>query len=102
MRMIKKTEITILFIMASIAVLVSVILLIPPDPSTIDNDDDGVMNDKDVFPNNQFESMDIDGDGIGDNTDKFPNDPAASIDSDDDGHPDAWNKGKTQNDSTSL
>lgn len=54
----------------------------------------------DVFPNDPSEWKDSDGDGVGDNSDKFPTDPAASIDSDDDGHPDFWNKGMNQTDST--
>ncbi len=45
-------------------------------------------------------SDDIDNDGVSNENDAFPNDPAASIDSDGDGHPDFWNKGKTQADST--
>jgi hypothetical protein len=72
-----------------------------PDPSTVDSDDDGIMDDVDVFPNDPHETVDSDNDGIGDNEDKFPYDPAASSDSDDDGYPDRWNTGKTQSDSTS-
>ncbi len=72
-----------------------------PDPSTIDSDDDGVMDDTDAFPNDPHEQNDSDGDGVGDNQDKFPFDPAASQDSDDDGYPDRWNPGKSQEDSTS-
>lgn len=45
-------------------------------------------------------SPDRDGDWVGDNADAFPDDPAASIDTDKDGYPDAWNEGKTQQDST--
>src|SRR6056297_510250 len=72
-----------------------------PDPSTVDSDGDGVMDDADVFPNDPHEQNDTDGDGVGDSEDKFPFDPAASQDSDDDGYPDRWNLGKTQSDSTS-
>jgi hypothetical protein len=101
MRLTQKTETTIVLIMVCITVIVSVILVLPPDPSTIDTDNDGVMNDKDIFPNNKFESEDSDGDGVGDNSDKFPFDPSASKDFDDDGYPDTWNPGKSGNDSTS-
>jgi len=72
-----------------------------PDPSTVDSDNDGIMDDTDSFPNDPYEQNDSDGDGVGDNEDKFPNDPAASLDSDDDGYPDRWNPGKSQADSTS-
>jgi hypothetical protein len=44
---------------------------------------------------------DTDSDGVLDVNDAFPNDPAASVDSDGDGYPDAWNIGKTKDDSTS-
>jgi hypothetical protein len=43
---------------------------------------------------------DTDNDGILDTDDAFPTDPAASVDTDSDGHPDAWNLGKTKEDST--
>jgi spore coat protein A len=43
---------------------------------------------------------DDDNDGIPDATDAFPNDPAASIDTDGDGMPDTWNPGYTASDST--
>lgn len=88
---------TILFILA----LALFYQINPFDPSRIDSDNDGVMDDKDIFPNDRFESTDSDKDGCGDNSDKFPNDPAACEDSDDDGYPDEWNEGKTQQDSTS-
>jgi hypothetical protein len=101
MRMTRKTEMTIILVMVCIAIIISVILVLAPDPSSVDSDDDGVMNDKDIFPNNKFESVDSDDDGIGDNADKFPFDGSASKDSDDDGYPDSWNPGKTRNDSTS-
>ena len=42
----------------------------------------------------------MDGDGVPNTSDAFPNDPAASKDSDEDGHPDEWNTGKNQTDST--
>jgi len=102
MSLTQTNRMTIILILVCIAVLVSIIFIIFPDPSTVDSDDDGVMNDKDIFPNNKFESEDSDGDGIGDNTDKFPFDPSASKDSDEDGYPDSWNLGKTKNDSTSI
>ena len=43
---------------------------------------------------------DLDGDGVKNVNDAFPYDPAASLDSDSDGYPDAWNKDKSQGDST--
>ena len=43
---------------------------------------------------------DTDGDGVNDSEDAFFLDPAASMDSDGDGYPDAWNEGKTKNDTT--
>ena len=94
-----KNDLLILFIIIS---SVSVMFIFFPDPSTIDSDNDGIMDDKDVFPHEETEHADSDGDGIGDNEDKFPNDPAASKDSDDDGYPDSWNEGKSQSDSTSI
>lgn len=45
-------------------------------------------------------SNDIDGDGVTNPQDDFPLDPAASRDSDGDGHPDRWNDGRNQTDST--
>ena len=78
-----------------------VIILLPEDPSTIDTDNDGIMNNNDVFPNDSSEWNDSDNDSVGDNQDKFPFDPAASLDSDDDGYPDDWNEGKDANDSIS-
>jgi len=45
-------------------------------------------------------SDDSDGDGVQNTTDAFPLDAAASVDTDHDGHPDAWNAGKSQADST--
>ena len=73
-----------------------------------DIDNDGVLNENDVFPNDPTENADTDGDGIGDNADQdsdndgvldvdidwrgesftydaFPNDPTESIDTDNDG-----------------
>ena len=43
---------------------------------------------------------DSDSDGVADTEDDFPLDPAASKDSDGDGHPDLWNPGKSEKDST--
>ena len=34
-----------------------------------DDDNDGVLDDNDVFPNDATESSDFDGDGVGDNAD---------------------------------
>ena len=43
---------------------------------------------------------DSDNDRIPNSEDAFPSDPAASIDSDGDGHPDSWNPGMTEQNST--
>ncbi|HUQ08752.1 MAG TPA: hypothetical protein VM146_00455 [Steroidobacteraceae bacterium] len=43
---------------------------------------------------------DSDGDGVTNTADAFPLDRAASVDSDGDGHPNAWNAGRSQADST--
>ncbi len=43
---------------------------------------------------------DRDGDGVLNTIDAFPDDPAASIDTDGDGHPDSWNVGMGEEDST--
>lgn len=85
----------------TISVTYALLWIENPDPSTIDSDGDGVMDDKDMFPDKPFEQNDTDDDGIGDNQDAFPLDPAASMDSDEDGYPDKWNPGKGQHDSTS-
>lgn len=45
-------------------------------------------------------SDDIDGDSVSNDEDAYPSDPAASLDSDGDGYPDAWNEGKSGDDST--
>ncbi|WP_019026103.1 PKD domain-containing protein [Colwellia piezophila] len=54
------------------------------DPNA-DDDDDGVKNGDDHFPNDPLEWQDSDGDGVGDNGDVFPNDPNESGDADGDG-----------------
>ena len=89
-------------LLIAISVTYTIFWIVNPDPSTIDSDDDGVMDDIDAFPDNPHEQNDSDSDGIGDNEDSFPFDPAASIDSDEDGYPDKWNPGKSQSDSTSI
>ena len=40
-----------------------------------DDDDDGIEDSADAFPNDASEDQDSDGDGLGDNKDAFPNDP---------------------------
>lgn len=65
--------------------------LIITDTSGEDNDGDGIPDDLDD---------DDDNDGVTDEADAFPYDPAASVDADGDGHPDEWNTGKAENDST--
>jgi len=51
----------------------------------LDDDFDGVVNDKDEFPYDTNEAMDSDDDGVGDNADEFPNDANETTDSDGDG-----------------
>ena len=71
------------------------------DPNEcLDSDNDGIGDNADLFKNDPTEWEDSDGDSIGNNSDKFDNDPAASVDDDNDGHPDRWNPGKTEADST--
>lgn len=89
-------------ILITISVTYTIFWIVNPDPSTIDSDNDGIMDDIDAFPYNPHEQNDTDDDSIGDNEDSFPYDPAASIDSDGDGFPDKWNTGKSQADSTSI
>ena len=43
------------------------------DACDLDDDNDGVADDLDVFPLDKTESVDTDGDGIGDNSDNCPN-----------------------------
>jgi len=65
-----------------------------------DQDNDGIPDIDDDFPDDRNEWSDTDADGVGDNSDAFPSDPAASKDSDGDGYPDEWNVGRTEADST--
>jgi hypothetical protein len=58
----------------------------PNDASeTMDSDMDGVGDSADVFPNDDSEAMDADMDGVGDNSDVFPNDDSETMDTDVDG-----------------
>ena len=41
----------------------------------LDSDDDGVIDEKDIFPDDHTEWNDTDSDGIGDNSDYYPDDP---------------------------
>lgn len=66
----------------------------------MDNDGDGISDFRDEFPNNISEWSDSDKDTVGDNSDAFPTDPSASLDTDEDGHPDAWNSGMNEINST--
>ncbi len=50
-----------------------------------DDDNDGIENSIDVFPNDPSEISDTDNDGVGDNADVFPNDPFEIADTDNDG-----------------
>ncbi|MBN1389501.1 MAG: hypothetical protein JXA22_02550 [Candidatus Thermoplasmatota archaeon] len=65
-----------------------------------DTDGDGVGDKSDEFPKDPDEWSDTDGDGRGDNEDAFPYDPAASVDRDGDGYPDIWDRGRSEEDST--
>ena len=56
-----------------------------PDSIDADDDNDGVDDGMDVFPNDPTETTDNDTDGTGDNADAFPNDPTETTDSDMDG-----------------
>ena len=67
----------------------------------VDNDDDGIVDVLDSFPNDSTQHTDTDGDGYGDNqqgnnADKFPQDPSQWADSDGDGKGD--NAGGTNGD----
>ncbi len=66
----------------------------------MDSDRDGTPDVDDDFPNDPDEQKDTDGDKLGDKKDAFPKDPAASKDIDKDGHPDAWNIGYSEENST--
>jgi len=58
----------------------------PFDPvDWADADNDGVGDNSDAFPNDSNETSDSDGDGVGDNGDAFPNDENEVADSDGDG-----------------
>jgi len=59
-----------------------------------------VIKDGTVATYNYVPNDDSDNDGVVNTADAFPLDPAASVDSDRDGHPDSWNAGYTQSDST--
>lgn len=59
-----------------------------------------LARDSDIDGEPDYLDPDDDNDGISDNDDAFPNDPAASKDSDGDGYPDEWNPGKSEKDST--
>ena len=50
-----------------------------------DDDNDGVLDEVDLFPYDVTESIDTDEDGVGDNADAFPNDPEEMYDADSDG-----------------
>ena len=50
-----------------------------------DDDNDGVANVDDAFPNDPNETADSDNDDVGDNADAFPNDPNETVDTDGDG-----------------
>ena len=53
--------------------------------STIDSDNDGILDNADAFPRDPTEWADTDRDGIGDNADAFPRDPTEWADADGNG-----------------
>ena len=55
------------------------------DNADPDDDNDGVDDPQDAFPNDPHDSVDSDGDGIGDNADVFPRNPDEAVDADGDG-----------------
>jgi hypothetical protein len=57
----------------------------------VDNDEDGVEDKKDKFPNNPTEWKDSDNDGYGDNIDLFPTDDTQWVDTDGDEYGDNIN-----------
>jgi hypothetical protein len=65
-----------------------------------DRDDDLRPDSQDAFPDDSTETTDTDHDGVGNNKDDFPLDPAASLDTDGDRTPDAWNPGRSKENST--
>lgn len=84
-----------------IGAIVAAYFIITAGISSIDSDNDGVVDEDDAFPSDKYETNDTDTDGVGDNADAFPFDPSASVDSDGDGYPDYFNDGKSSSDSTS-
>lgn len=56
-------------------------LYISLDISPPDNDNDGIFDGLDIFPDDPSESSDRDNDGVGDNSDAFPDDPLENQDS---------------------
>jgi hypothetical protein len=57
----------------------------PFQPSEIDRDGDGVLDDNDAFPFDASETLDSDNDGVGDVADEFPNNSSETTDTDGDG-----------------
>ncbi|MDB3990008.1 leucine-rich repeat protein, partial [Pseudomonadales bacterium] len=58
----------------------------PNDPGeSVDSDNDGIGDNADFFPNNPLTSSDVDGDGVADRLDAFPFDSSESVDTDGDG-----------------
>jgi Putative metal-binding motif len=55
------------------------------DPSFVDSDGDGYVDELDLFPHNATEWSDLDGDDVGDNADAFPKDASETTDFDGDG-----------------
>jgi hypothetical protein len=56
-----------------------------PDSSDPDIDNDGILNNHDLFPTDASEWSDDDLDGVGNNSDAFPSDSSESLDTDSDG-----------------
>ena len=78
--------------MGFLALFISIIIVVASiSPDAVledeikDSDGDGILDNRDAFPNDASETMDTDLDGVGDNADTFPNDANETMDTDMDG-----------------
>ena len=78
--------------MGFLALFISIILVVASiSPDAVledeikDSDGDGIIDNRDAFPNDANETMDTDMDGVGDNIDAFPGDSNETVDTDGDG-----------------
>jgi hypothetical protein len=88
----KKIILGVVFVVA-IIIIAAIALSLSGSPDgkneiIVDNDNDGVADEKDAFPYDPAETKDSDADGVGDNADKYPMDPTETMDSDGDGNGD--------------